>query len=257
MAKDTANLVRRHIDMLFAQQTQSQATDRELLERFTVFGDEAAFAMLFRRHAALVMAVGRRVLGNAHGAEDVCQATFVLLAKKAPSQRWQTSVVGWLHKTAHLLALKARTAANRRARREANAVVRSPANPLAEITRQELLTALDEKLLALPELLRAPLLLCYLQGATRDEAAQRLGCSLATLKRRLELGRTQLHGALLRRGLGLSTALLGTLLADQSGSAATPIGLMQPAVDAALAAVAGYPVEGLVCAAVHGRVATT
>ena len=59
----------------------------------------------------MVLATGRRVLGNAHDAEDVCQAAFLLLAQKASSQCWQTSVASWLHKTAHLLALKARTAA--------------------------------------------------------------------------------------------------------------------------------------------------
>jgi RNA polymerase sigma factor (sigma-70 family) len=246
MAKGTADAVRRHIHRMAARHNDSRATDRELLERFAAQRDEAAFEALFRRHAAPVLAAGRRALGNAHDAEDVCQAAFLLLAQKASSQRWQTSVAGWLHRTAHLLALKARTAATRRARREANAAPRSAANPLAEITGQELLTALDEELLALPEPLRAPLLLCYLQGATRDEAAQRLGCSLATLKRQLELGRAQLHAALVRRGLGLSAVLLGTLLAQQTAGAAATIGLARQTARAARAVAAGKSVDGVV-----------
>lgn len=245
MAPGTADAVRRHLHQLAARHDDSRATDRELLRRFAARRDEAAFATLFRRHAAMVLAAGRRLLGNAHDAEDVCQAAFLLLARKASSPRWQTSVAGWLHKTAHLLALKARTAATRRARREAKAPARVPANPLAEITGQELLAALDEELLALPEPLRAPLVLCHLQGATRDEAARRLGCPLATLKKRLERGRARLHAALARRGLGLSAVLPATLLARQTAGALT-LGLARRTTRAALALAAGGSVDGVV-----------
>ena len=84
------------------------------------------------------------------------------------------------------LALKARTAALRRSRREERAGTRSPSSPLTEMSGQDLLAVLDEELLALPESLRAPLVLCYLQGATRDEAAERLGLPLGTLKNHLD-----------------------------------------------------------------------
>ena len=57
------------------------------------------------------------------------------------------------------------------------------------MTGRELLTVLDEELRRLPERYRAPLVLCYLEGLTRDDAAARLGCSQSTLKRRLEAGR--------------------------------------------------------------------
>jgi RNA polymerase sigma factor (sigma-70 family) len=246
MAKGTADALRRHIHRLAGRHNDSRTTDRELLQRFSLHRDEAAFEVLFRRHGAMVLAAGRRVLGNAHDAEDVCQTAFLLLAQKASSPRWQPSVAHWLHRTAHLLALKARTAATRRARREGRAAPRSSANPLAEITGQELLAALDEELLALPEPLRAPLVLCYLQGATRDEAAQRLGCPLATLKKRLERGRARLHAALARRGLGLSAVLPGMLLAGQSADAAVASVLARKTTLAALALSAGKPVDGLI-----------
>jgi hypothetical protein len=122
---------------------------------------------------------------------------------------------------------------------------------LAEITGQELLTVLDEELLILPERLRAPLVLCYLQGATRDEAAQRLGCPLATLKKRLERGRARLHAALVRRGLGLSTVLLGTLLSEQSANAAATIGLARKTAQAALALTAGKLGDGMISSQVR------
>jgi RNA polymerase sigma factor (sigma-70 family) len=245
MVKGPAHALRKHIHHL-AGRDNGQATDRELLERFATAQDQSAFEALFLRHGSMVLAVARRVVGNAQDAEDVCQAAFLLLAQKAGSQRWQPSVASWLFKTAHQLALKARTAVNRRTRREGGALPRSVANPLTEITAQELLAVLDEELLALPEALRAPLVLCYLQGATRDEAAQSLGCTLATLKNRLERGRDQLHAALVRRGLGLSAVLLGTLLTQQGARAAATIRLALTTAEAALALAAGQSIDGVV-----------
>jgi RNA polymerase sigma factor (sigma-70 family) len=251
MSNAAANVVRRHLYKLVERHKDTEVTDRELLQRFAAQNDEAAFEALFRRHGAMVIAASRRVLGNSHDAEDVCQAAFLLLAKKASSQRWQASVANWLYKTSHLLALKSRTAASRRARREGSGSTRTPANPLSEITGQELLAALDEELLKLPESLCAPLVLCYLQGVTRDEAAQRLGCPLATLKNRLERGRARLHAMLNRRGLGLSTVLLGTLWAQQNVSAAPNPLIVHQTVQAALATAAGESVNGLVSANVN------
>lgn len=224
-----------------ARSVDPGVTDRDLLHRFAARQDEAAFEALVRRHGPMVLAAGRRVLGDVHAAEDVCQAAFLLLARKASSHRWQPSVANWLHRTAHLLALKARRAADRRVRREGRAAVRPPANPLAEMTGQELLAVLDAELLALPETLRGPLVLCYLEGATRDEAADRLGCELAALKKRLERGRERLHAALVRRGLGLPAVLLGVLV-TQDAPAATAGQIAQ----AARAVAAGLPASGLV-----------
>ena len=77
---------------------------------------------------------------------------------------------------------------------------------------------LDEELAALPEVLRGPLVLCYLQGHTRDEAAQVLGCSLAMLKRRLERGRNLLRDRLTRRGVTLPAVGVGLLACDLAGA---------------------------------------
>src|SRR5215208_6706029 len=102
----TLGIGRRSIHGLVAGHVDSGATDRDLLRRFADGKDEAAFAALVRRHGAMVHAAARRVLGNAHDAEDVCQAAFLLLAKKAAAGRWGPSVAPWLHRTAHLMALK-------------------------------------------------------------------------------------------------------------------------------------------------------
>jgi RNA polymerase sigma factor (sigma-70 family) len=246
MPKNAAEVLRRRIHTLAAGPMSLSATDRDLLLRFGEHQDEAAFAALFQRHADMVLGTARRIVENAQDAEDVCQAAFLLLAKKATSQRWQSSVANWLYQTTHYLALKARTGANRRARRDRRAVSSPTANPLAEITGQELLAVLEEELLALPGSLRAPLVICCLEGATRDEAAQRLGCSLAALKKRLERGRQQLHAALTRRGLSLGAALIGTFAVRNSIGLAQAKMLHGEIVQAALSLTAGGSVDAVV-----------
>src|SRR5262245_3305135 len=196
-----------HLRRAALRQDGAGLSDGELLERFLAQRDEAAFEALLRRHGALVLGVCRRVLGNEADAEDAFQATFLVLARKAGSLPCQDSVAGWLHRTAYHLACKARTAAARRARHESQAPARVPAGPLEQLSAQELLRILDEELLRLPERYRAPLVLCYPQGSTRDEAAGQLGCPVNTLKHRLECGRRKLHQAARRRGLTLGGIL--------------------------------------------------
>jgi RNA polymerase sigma factor (sigma-70 family) len=201
----------------------------------------------------MVLRLCQRVLHNPQDAEDVFQATFLILARQAASRRWRDCVASWLYQVAYHLALNARTAAARRSMREKAALPRSPADPLAEITGRELLPVIDQELTRLPKKYRAPLVLCYLEGHTRDEAAQRLGCPLGTLKSRLERGRELLRTSLARRGLTLSAALFASLLSQSVSPAAVPTTLVRATVQGALtilsakaAAVISAPVTALV-----------
>ena len=189
-----ANIVLRHIRELSARPAGA-ADDRQLLERFVSGRDETAFAALVRRHGPTVMGVCRRVLHNAHDAEDAFQATFLVLARRAGSLGGRESVGGWLYRVGFHMALKAREQAAARRNREARAARDSATDPLDDVTGRELLAVLDEELQHLPRCQREPLLLCYLQGLTRDEAARQLGCSESTLKRRLEAGKSALRSA--------------------------------------------------------------
>src|SRR5262249_43832992 len=110
---------------------------------------------------------------------------------------------------------------------------------------REVCAVLDEELLRLPEKYRAPLLLCYLEGLTREEAARRLGLSLNRLRGRLDYGRGLLRGRLTRRGVGLPAALLAGLLAREA-AAAGPAPLAVTTVRAAARAAVGALTEGLV-----------
>src|SRR5439155_3821738 len=89
----------------------SPLTDQQLLERFIARKDESAFAALVRRHGPMVLSLCRRVLHHVQDAEDVGQATFLVLARKAAAIRKQESVGSWLYGVAYRLALKAKTEA--------------------------------------------------------------------------------------------------------------------------------------------------
>src|SRR5207253_3895641 len=103
--------------------------------------------------------------------------------------------------------------------------------PAEALVWQEMLGILDEELGRLSDRYRAPLVLCYLEGRTQDEAARQLGWSLNTLRRRLAQGRRLLEARLRGRGVTLSAALAGLLAA----SAAVP-GPLQAATVAAVGA---------------------
>jgi RNA polymerase sigma factor (sigma-70 family) len=222
----------RHIRGLTAD-LAGDVPDGDLLARYTATHEEAAFAALVRRHGPLVLGVCRRVLGNAHDAEDAFQAAFLALARRAESIREQGSVGCWLYRVAFHTAVRARGQAAARKRLERRADPQPATDPFAELTGRELLTVLDEELQALPERCRAPLVLCYLQGLTCDEAARQAGWPLRTFKRRLDQARARLRGRLLRRGLALPAALVAAKLAP-AAEAAVPLGLAGVTVRAAL-----------------------
>src|SRR5262249_38084104 len=117
-----------------------------------------------------------------------------------------------------------------------------------EITWREGLAVLDEELTRLPAIYRSALVLCYLEGRTQDEAARELGCSLGALRGRLERARECLRTRLVRRGVGLSATLLGTVLASTQGSTAVPPTLAIATVKAAAALGRGQALMGLVSA---------
>jgi DNA-directed RNA polymerase specialized sigma24 family protein len=89
------------------------SSDGDLLERFIHQHDESAFEALVQRHGPMVLGVCRRILHDAHAAEDAFQATFLVLVRKAATISQRDSLGSWLYRVAYHLALRARSSADR------------------------------------------------------------------------------------------------------------------------------------------------
>jgi RNA polymerase sigma factor (sigma-70 family) len=223
-----------------------EPTDRQLLERFAAAQDQRAFVTLVRRHGAMVLGLCRRTLGQEQDAEDAFQATFLVLAQKAGSLRWSDSVGHWLHEVAHRIALRVKTSRLRRCVHEMEAgemAKRDASVPRADW--RAFCSILDDELQRLPEKYRAPLVLCYLEGQAQAVASERLGCSEATLNRRLAEGREQLRIRLERRGITLSAALLAIGVSREAASASVPAALAATTLKGAVQTAAGQMLEGV------------
>ena len=222
--------------------------DRRLLAAFAR-GDHSAFTTLVDRHGPLVWGVCRRAARHDALAEDAFQAVFLLLARKADGLAIRTSLANWLFGVACRVAKRAALREHRRKSGERSLPVPADGSaPEADRAGPEwadTLRVLDEELAKLPPKLRGPLVACYLQGKTQDEAASDLGWTVFTLRRRLADARDLLRERLTRRGATLFTALFaGAVFAGVGFAASPPAGLPAKAVGVA----SGGPVPASVAA---------
>jgi RND family efflux transporter MFP subunit len=234
MARHNLSAVIRYLKQLAGPAQSDGASDAALLERYVHRGDEAAFELLLWRHGALVFNVCRRILPCEQDAEDAFQATFLAFVRKAGSISRRGSVASWLYKVAYRIALEARgraqkTAATEKSSGEGRAVAQA-ADPLWSDVRP----ILDEELNRLPERLRRPIVLCYLEGKSNEEAARELDCRLGTIYSRLSRGRELLRHRLQRRGVTLPIAALIVALTAHAVEAAPALSLVRAAARAAL-----------------------
>jgi RNA polymerase sigma factor (sigma-70 family) len=234
-------------------------SDGSLLKCFVAQRDELAFKGLVRRHGPLVLGVGRRVLGAGPDLDDVFQATFLVLARKAGSISRQESVASWLYGVAFHLARKLQRQLERRRKHEQvggglEAIAETRAmvvDPAERASLGELAAILDEEMQRLPKRNREALVLCHLQGLSAAEAAKRLRCPLPTLKSRLARARELIRQRLVRRGVTLSAAGVAMVFAEQAAHATVSQKVVHAAVQAAIA-FAGKPVA---CATVSAQAA--
>jgi RNA polymerase sigma factor (sigma-70 family) len=213
--------------------------DADLLERFLARRDEEAFAALLGRHGPMVLGVCGRVLGDAHAAEDAFQATFLILVRRAGAIRKRAALGSWLHGVAYRAALKARAREACRRRHERAAIPPDATDPARDVVWRDLRPVLDAALDRLPGQYRAPLVLCYLEGKTQQEAARLLGWRPGTLATRHRRGLARLRVLLARRGVALSGAGLTAALGQGSAPAAVAAALVRSTVGHAVAVVAG------------------
>ncbi|HQR08992.1 MAG TPA: sigma-70 family RNA polymerase sigma factor [Gemmatales bacterium] len=177
--------------------------DGQLLHQFAVKQDESAFVELLRRQGAMVLGVCRRILHHQQDAEDATQAVFLSLAQQANKLSGNRSLAAWLHCVARRTAGHALRQAQKRQKRE------------QRVARPEAITAhdadavrwlLDEELDRLPERYRLPVILCCIEGHTRQTAAELLGWPAGTVAGRLGRARAILQKRLTARGVALAAA---------------------------------------------------
>jgi RNA polymerase sigma factor (sigma-70 family) len=198
-------------------------SDGQLLERWVGERDQAAFELLLWRHGPMVLHTCRRLLRRREDVEDVFQATFLVLVRKAGSIRRGAALAAWLHRVACRIALRARAASSRRAGREQFLVDVPVIADTEEAAARDLRAVLDEEIDRLPSRYRRAVVLCCLEGKSQEEAARLLACPRGTVSSWLTRGRQRLRQRLLRRGVDLSIAGLTALTPDASAAALAPL----------------------------------
>jgi RNA polymerase sigma factor (sigma-70 family) len=198
----------RQIDRLFGDGTLASVGDGQLLERFLASGDETAFEALVDRHGPMVLGLCRRMLRDPRDVEDAFQATFLVLVRTGGAIRDRSLVSTWLYRVAFRVARQARAQTLRRRNYEVAVVGLDVATEPDANDMLNVGPVLDQELSRLPEKYRAPLVLCYLEGRTHDQAAEALRCPVGTVRSRLARGRDLLRKRLTRGGYTPTAALL-------------------------------------------------
>jgi RNA polymerase sigma factor (sigma-70 family) len=229
--------VLRHIRKLTA--APDEPTDGQLLRRFTARRDEAAFAELVRRHGPLVLGACRRLLADPCDADDAFQATFLVLVRRAATLDGRRCLGPWLYGVARRTALKARAAARLRRARQTEVFDMAAPEAADTLEDRELRQVLEEELDRLPEQYRAPLVLCYLQGRTHQQAARELGRPAGSMSRHVGRALNLLRGRLSRRGVVLPAAVMAAALTNELAPGAVSAALADGTVRVALLVASG------------------
>ena len=234
--------VARPLRVLFEVGAVGGLSDSSLLDRYLEAdgpGAEHAFSSLVERHGPMVLATCLDLLGDPHEAEDAFQATFLVLSRKAWSIGRRESVAAWLHGVARRVCRKARLGTSRRRARERRVAERAPSWAV-DRAPDDIGPILHEELGRLPESYRAPIVLCYLEGLTHEQAAARLGWPVGTVKGRMARARDLLRTRLARRGLApAAVGALSSTIAARRSIAAVPKSLIDPTARVAAEFAAG------------------
>lgn len=239
MAQAPLAAVVQHLRRWIGWREAVDQTDELLLQRFATERDEAAFAELMRRHGPVVLGVCRRVLADANDVDDAFQATFLVLARKAGAIQRGEALGGWLCRVACRIAVTAKGDAARRRALERQAFEMKPSSSTTEAAWSELRPILDEEVDRLPKKYRVPVVLCYLEGKSHEEAARQLGWPKGTVAGRLARAREMLHRRLTRRGIHSAACGFALILSENPTTAAVPPTLFSTTLQSAITFSAG------------------
>ena len=209
--------------------------DMELVREYAARQSEPAFAALVARHVNLVYSAALRQGGDAQMAEEITQAVFIMLARKAGSLRPGTLVSGWLYRTARYAAADALKRQRRRQHYEQEACMESTLDDARrEEVWQELSPLLDEAMAGLGERDRDALMLRYFENKSLREIGSALGTSEEAAKKRVARGLEKLRGFFAKRGVALSGAVIAGAVSANAVQAA-PAALAQSVTAIAVA----------------------
>ncbi len=219
--------------------------DSVLLAEFARDKSDEAFRELVRRHIGMVYSVCRRQLRDAHWAEDVTQAVFILLAKKAGELKKDVVLGGWLYKTAVYACSNAKEMRRTRRHHESRVMPMKMMNDEDMMERAEMEGILDEGLMELNRFQRDVLVLRYFENRPLTEVAKLRGKSLYATQKSLDEGVAQLRRFLERRGITVAAGVVSAVMLEQTAKA-VPAGLANMVGTVALgkgAAASGTVVE--------------
>ena len=202
----------------------TERDDIALLREFAATESEAAFAALVQRHINLVYSTALRNVGSTHAAEEISQAVFIILARKAKSLGAKTILAGWLHQTTRLTAANFLRGEIRRQKREQEAYMQSTLNEPDANVWPQLAPLLDGALGKLGERDRNALVMRFLENKSLAEVGAALGASEDAAKMRVNRALEKLRKIFSRRGVTLSAALIAGAVSAGSVQAA-PVGL--------------------------------
>lgn len=197
----------------------SEPTDQLLLEQFLSTGSPQAFEHLVARHSGWVYALARRRVGSADMAEDITQATFIVLARKAHTLSKKPSIASWLYRVARYASIDALRRQSARVRSEkiaARPEVTMP--PIAEdqAVEQHVNAALDR----LPDRDREAILLRYFNDQTLEQIGHVQNVAASTVGRRIDRALAHMRHLLKQKGIAVSPAILAGVMAGIGHTAA-------------------------------------
>lgn len=231
MANGAYSAVVRQVERLFQHGTAAGLAERQLLDRFVARGDGVAFEAIIARHGPTVLRVCRQLLRDPNDVDDAFQATFLVLVRNAGTIRHRDALGGWLYGVAHRVAVRARQQTRRAPQLRGDAQTTDDPHSLE---RSELREAIHQELNRLPEKYRVPLVVCYLEGLSHAEAAERLRWPVGTVRGRMARGRELLRRRLTRRGVTLSAAAVGWLAAAEASATPVPESLVESTMRSAV-----------------------
>ena len=227
--------------------------DQTLLSQYVATQDSGAFEELTRRYAGLVKGVCVRLLGNSHDAEEIAQECFLELARNAADVH--TSLAGWLRSAATSRSLNAIRSRSRRKIREREFGQEADATvPPFDLAGSDLHRLIQAALRELPEDLRLPMMMHYVDGQSQRDVAAELGVNQSTISRRMQDALRQLRERLTQAGYAATAPAMMVLMqehaaAEGTTSELTEIVVSETAGKAVEGATLGRTLKGLVAAA--------